>query len=109
MSRVVDGGKERSITYISRTLSAMEKHYSQLEKVALAIIFVVKKFHHYLFGRHFTIESDHQPLKTLFGETRAVERIGEAQGKYKKWGLKNGLCKGSLGACPQENLKFYTL
>ena len=105
MSHVVDGGKERSITYIFRTLSVAGKHYSLLEKEALAIIFAVKKFHHYLFGRHFTIESDHQPLKTLFGETWAAERIGEAQGKYKKWGPKNGLCKWSLGARPQENLR----
>ena len=79
MSHVVDGGKERSITYIFRTLSAAGKHHFQLEKEALATIFVVKKFHHYLFGRHFTIESDHQPLKTLFGKTRAAERIGEVQ------------------------------
>ena len=69
LSHIVDSGKERPIAYISRTLSAAEKHYSQLEKEALAIIFAVKKFHRYLIGRHFTIESDHQPLKTLFGET----------------------------------------
>ena len=48
LSHIVDGGKERPIAYISRTLSAAEKYYSQLEKEALAIIFVVKKFHCYL-------------------------------------------------------------
>ena len=78
MSHIVDGGKERSITYILKP-SRQQGNHSQLEKEALATIFVVKKFHHYLFGRHFTIESDHQPLKTFFGKTRAAERIGEVQ------------------------------
>jgi len=38
-AHVVDGGKEMPITYNSRTLLAAEKHYSQLEKEALAVIF----------------------------------------------------------------------
>ena len=61
LSHIVDCGKERPIAYFSRTLSAAEKHYSQLEKEALAIIFAVKKFHRYLIGRRFTIESDQVP------------------------------------------------
>ena len=35
---------------------------------------------------------------------RAAERIGGAQGKYKKWAPENGLCEGGLGARPQEIL-----
>jgi len=85
LSHVVDGGKERPIAYISRTLSAAEKHYSQLEKEALAIIFAVKKFHRYLIGRHFTIESDHQPLKTLFGETSKIPNM--APSRIVRWAI----------------------
>ena len=59
---------DQTITYVSRTLSAAEKHYSQLEKEALAIIFAVKKFHKYIYGRYFIIESDHRPLSFLFVE-----------------------------------------
>ena len=55
LSHIVDVGKEPPIAYISRTLPLAEKHYSQLEKEALAIVFTVKKFHRYLMGRHFTI------------------------------------------------------
>ena len=85
LSHIVDNGKERPIAYISRTLSAAEKHYSQLEKEALAIIFTVKKFHCYLIGRHFTIESDHQPLKTLFGETRRIPNM--APSRMVRWAV----------------------
>ena len=39
---------ERPIAFASRTLSPTEKHYSQLDKEGLAIIFGLKKFHQYL-------------------------------------------------------------
>ena len=51
-------------------MSAAEKNYSQLEKEGLAILFGVKKFHNYLYGRQFQIHSDHHPLKRLFSEDR---------------------------------------
>ena len=40
---------------------------------------------------------------------QAAERIGGAQGKYKKWGPIKWTCKGGLGARPQEILRFYML
>ena len=82
---MLDDGKERPIAYISRTLSSAEKHYSQLEKEALAIIFAVKKLHRYLLGRHFTIESDHQPLKTLLGETCKIPHM--ASSRIIRWAI----------------------
>ena len=44
-SHVMEEGEERPIAY-----TVVEKNYSQLEKEDLAIIFVVRKFHNYLFG-----------------------------------------------------------
>ena len=84
LSHIIDG-QERPVAYISRTLSAAEKHYSQLEKEGLAIIFAVKKFHRYLFGRHFLIESDHQPLKMLFGETNKIPQM--ASSRIQRWAV----------------------
>lgn len=46
---------EQPVAYASRSLATAEKNYSQLDKEGLAIIFGVKKFHNYLFGRTFLI------------------------------------------------------
>jgi len=49
--------------YASKKLIPRERNYSVGERKALAIIWAVKKFHRYLYGQHFTLESDHRPLE----------------------------------------------
>lgn len=64
---------------MSRTLTAAEKGYSQLEKEGLAVVFAVKRFHHYLFGRPFTIFTDHKPLMGLFSEKKGIPPMASAR------------------------------
>jgi hypothetical protein len=66
LSHVMEDGQDRPIAFASRTLNSAERKYAQVEKEALAIVFGVKKFHTYLYGRKFEIESDHRPLSYLF-------------------------------------------
>ena len=77
--------QERPVAYVSRTLSPAEKRYSQLEKEALAIVYAVKKFHRYVYGRHFEIESDHCPLSFLFSENKGVPRM--ASTRIQRWAI----------------------
>ncbi len=79
-------------------MSIAEKNYSQIEKEALAIIFAVKKFHQYLHGRHFTIQSDHKPLKFLFKETNPVPTMASA--KIQRWALTLGTYNYSINHRP---------
>ena len=48
-----DRKEERPVRFASRTLNKAERKYSQLDKEALALIFAIKKFSRYLYGRSF--------------------------------------------------------
>ena len=62
LAHVMEDGTERPIAYHSRSLSPAEKNYAQIDKEGLAVIDGLKKFHQYLWGRKFTIVTDHKPL-----------------------------------------------
>ena len=63
----LENGQERPVYYASRTLNEHEKNYSQIEKEALAIVFAIRKFHKFIWGRHFLLYTDHQPLLKILG------------------------------------------
>ena len=58
----------RVICYSSRTLSEMEKRYSQIEREALAIMWGCEKYHLYLYGKSFSIVTHHKPLTKIFND-----------------------------------------
>ena len=59
----VQEGKERVLAHGSRSLTKQERNYCVTRKELLAIMYFVKKYHHYLYGAHFRIRTDHRPLK----------------------------------------------
>ena len=66
-------GKLKSISYTSRSLTATEQRYAQIEKQALSIIWACECFCNYLIGLLFTIQTDHKPLTALFGNKKPDE------------------------------------
>lgn len=66
VSHIMPSGEERPIAFASRTLSKAESNYTRIEREALGIVFGVRKFHHYLFGRKFVLLTDHRPLDNNF-------------------------------------------
>ena len=71
----LSNGREAPVAYYSRTLSSAERNYAQIDKEALAIISGIKKFHNFLFGLKFEIQTDHKPLLGLFSPTRPTPEI----------------------------------
>ena len=61
--------QDKPIAYATRTLSHSEQMLPQIVKEALALQFGCKKFHCYVYGKQLTIETDHQPLETIFKKT----------------------------------------
>ncbi|XP_018372980.1 PREDICTED: uncharacterized protein LOC108767548 [Trachymyrmex cornetzi] len=54
------------IAYASKSLTKCQQGYAQIEKELLAITFGCQKFHQYLYGKRFVVETDHKPLETIF-------------------------------------------
>ena len=55
----------RPVTFASKALTPTEQHYANIECEMLACVFGAEQFHTYVFGRSFTIESDHKPLEQI--------------------------------------------
>ena len=85
LSHLMSDAAERPIAYASWTLTPAERNYSQLEREGLAVVFAVKKFHQYLYGRKVTIMTDHKPLLGLLGADKAVPALASA--RIQRWAL----------------------
>ena len=61
----VHQGHERVIAYYSRALSKTECNYCTTRRGLLGIVKAIDHFHPYLYGRKFTIKTDHASLQWL--------------------------------------------
>ncbi|XP_011860867.1 PREDICTED: uncharacterized protein LOC105558005 [Vollenhovia emeryi] len=106
-------GKNLPIAYTSRVLNAAEQNYSTIEKECLAIIYCVSHFRPYLYGKPFTIVTDHKPLVWLHSVKDPSSRLWkwrtklleyEYEIKYKKGTLNNNA--DALSRNPPVNFIF---
>ena len=58
--------ESKPVMYVSRTLTETEQRYSNIERELLAIVFALERLNHYTFGRTITVQSDHQPLQSIW-------------------------------------------
>ena len=82
---IMDDGSQKPIAYASRTLSKPERAYAQIEREGLALVFGVRRFHQYLYGRPFTLVTDHRPLCKIFGSKQGIPPMAAA--RMQRWAL----------------------
>lgn len=59
-------GEQRIVSYASKSLTDVERRYSQTEREALAVVWACERFHVYLYGIEFELLTDHKPLETIY-------------------------------------------
>ncbi|KAK4322800.1 hypothetical protein Pmani_006466 [Petrolisthes manimaculis] len=85
LSHKFSDGTERPVAFSSRTLTKAESNYSQIDREGLALGFGVIRFHQYIYGRNFTLITDHKPLTYLFGREAASPTM--ASPRVRRWAL----------------------
>lgn len=55
----------RPIAFASKALTETEQRYANIEREMLAVVFGCTRFHTYLYGSSFIVESDHKPLESI--------------------------------------------
>jgi transposase InsO family protein len=113
-------GKDLPIAYASRVLTTPEQNYSTIERELTAIVWACKQFRPYIWGRKFTIVTDHKPLTWIFRMNDPSSRIMRLKLKleefeytivYKK-GKENsnsdGLSRMYIGADESKRIEMIT-
>uniref|UniRef100_A0A183BXR9 RNA-directed DNA polymerase n=1 Tax=Globodera pallida TaxID=36090 RepID=A0A183BXR9_GLOPA len=97
-------GKMGVIGYASRTLNPAERKYAQIEKEGRAVIFGVEKFNQYLYGRKFMLQTDHEPLKRIFGPKGELPVV--AARRLHRWSLILMNYEFDIEYCPTNNFGY---
>jgi hypothetical protein len=81
LSQIGKDNEERAISYSSSTLKPAQENYSVTQLEALAVIWAIEKYKHYLWGKKFTIRTDHSALTSIFGKKTPLT------GRLARWAI----------------------
>ena len=92
---LMQGGQP--LAYASRSLTATEQQYAQIEKEMLAIVFGTEGFEQYVYGRRVKVETDHKPLESILKKSllSAPKRLQRMMLRLQKFDLDVTYKKGS--------------
>ena len=75
MLNVIRGGETLPVGFYSRQLHGAEERYSATELEALGVVSAVKHWLHWLYGRCFTVVTDHKALCFLLSSSRLNRKL----------------------------------
>ena len=74
----IQNGNPVVISFLSRSMTDVEKRYTTSEQECLAVVYSIKKFRPYIYGTEFTVYTDHNSLKWLFS-------VKDPNGRLARW------------------------
>jgi transposase InsO family protein len=77
LSQIVNG-QELVLSYASKALSSSERNYCVTRRELLAVVMFCKQFRPYLYGRRFTVRTDHSSLQWLLN-------FRQPEGQLARW------------------------
>ena len=76
-------GDRRIVAYVSRSLSEVERKYSQTEREALAIVWAMERLQIYLRGGKFALYTDCKPIELILGNPKS-----KPPARIERWNLR---------------------
>jgi transposase InsO family protein len=88
--------KDLLVAFASRTLNQAEKNYSTTGKELLAIVWGMRYFRPYLYGKHFLVVTDHKPLTWIMNVKDPGSRLLRWRIKLEEYDYEVVYRKGAL-------------
>ena len=60
---------EKPVYFASKALTETQKGYVAIELESLAVAWAIEKFHHFLYGNQFTLETNQKPLEAILSKS----------------------------------------
>ena len=60
---------KKPIYFTSKALTKMHRGYIAIEIESLTVAWAVEKFHHFLYGCHFILETDQKPIEAILSKS----------------------------------------
>ena len=60
---------EKPAYFASKALTEVQRGYVAIELESLAVAWAIEKFHHFLYGNHFLLETDQKTLETILSRS----------------------------------------
>uniref|UniRef100_A0A0G4H374 Integrase catalytic domain-containing protein n=1 Tax=Chromera velia CCMP2878 TaxID=1169474 RepID=A0A0G4H374_9ALVE len=83
---------EKVVAYASRMMTDLEKKWGITEREALSLVYAVDTFNPYLYGKKFTVITDHKALQHIHDQK-------DSQPRVMKWALKLAIYEFDVQHC----------
>ncbi len=103
ISHALPNGEEKPIAFTSRTLNKAETNCAQFEREAWSVVFGI--FHQHLYGRKFTLLTDHQPLTTILGPHTGIPSL--AASRLQRWALLLSAHSYDIKYCKSDTVDIF--